>query len=84
MAADNAFKRLKLDPWNAVPRLELAGVYAGFLGRVDEANLLRDLATDFAAKNGVEYAIPGIDSNLKKAVDLGRQRNERSRRPGGA
>lgn len=73
MGAENEFKRFDLMPWNAVPRLELAAVYAAFLGRVDESQALRAEAVAYAEKNGIDYMIPTISANIERAAGLGRK-----------
>ena len=46
------FKQFDLWPWNEVPRLELAGVYAAHLGRLDVVEEVRSDLAAFAAHEG--------------------------------
>jgi hypothetical protein len=62
--ADNDFKRLRLWPWNVMPRLELAGVYAAYLGRKEDAEYLESVATGYAKTHGMRHAIPVMHANI--------------------
>jgi hypothetical protein len=76
MGVDNEFKRLKLDPWNAIVRLELAAVYAAFLGFKDDLVAILAQARDTAERDRVGYAIPRIEAGVESAM--------RAREPGNA
>lgn len=65
--ADNEFRRLKLQPFNVVGPLELAGVYAAHLGRGDDAIMLQNAAIEFASTHGIDYAIPRVIANITDA-----------------
>lgn len=67
---DNDFKRFRLSPWNIVPRLELAGVYAAYLGRSEDAERLRDAAIQYARTHGLRYAIPTVSANIAAAAQV--------------
>jgi hypothetical protein len=65
--ADNEFRRLKLQPFNVVGPLELAGVYAAYLGKADDAIMLQNAAIEFASAHGIDYAIPRVIANIADA-----------------
>jgi hypothetical protein len=64
---DNDFRRLRLNPWNVIPRVELAAVYAAHLGRYDDAASLEAMAIDYARTHRLREAIPGIKANIAAA-----------------
>jgi hypothetical protein len=57
MQADDEFKRLQLQPWNVVPRLELAAMYGAFLGDDAGADRLITLAVQHAARDRIDYTV---------------------------
>jgi hypothetical protein len=65
--AENEFRRLKLHPLTPTRLLELAGVYAAYLGKSDDASILREAAIEFASSHGIDYAIPDIIANIADA-----------------
>jgi hypothetical protein len=69
------YRRLDLFPWNAMPRLELAGVYAAFLGLDEEADSIQEAAERFATgKNkDLDYLLPEIRQNISEARRSARQ-----------
>jgi hypothetical protein len=67
LTADTEFTRLNLDPFNVIKRLELAAVYAAFLGRDDEVSATLEVARRHAAPHRVEYMIPIIESGVEEA-----------------
>jgi hypothetical protein len=67
--ADNEYRRLKLQPFNVVGPLELAGVYAAHLGKPDDSMLLQNAAIEFASAHGIDYAVPRIIANIADAGD---------------
>jgi hypothetical protein len=67
LTADTEFTRLNLDPFNVIKRLELAAVYAAFLGRDDEVGAMLEVARRHAGSNRVEYMIPIIESGIEEA-----------------
>lgn len=69
MELQDDFKRLQLHPWNALARLELAGVYASFLGLEKEADSIQEAAERFATgKNkDLDYLLPRIRENISEA-----------------
>ena len=67
MQADNEFKRLRLEPWNAVPRLELAAVYGAFLGEDAAADRLAGLAVERAALKGIDYTVERARESIRFA-----------------
>ncbi len=64
--ADNEFRRLKLQPFNVVGPLELAGVYAAHLGKADDALMLQNAAIEFATARGIDW-VPRIIANITAA-----------------
>lgn len=66
--ASNDFERFRLWPWNAKGRLELAGIYAAYLGRGEDAEFLKDAAIEYAKTHGMRYAIPDISANIAAAA----------------
>lgn len=77
MELEDDFKRLQLHPWNALARLELAGVYASFLGLEREANSIQEAAERFATgKNkDLDYLLPRIRENISAAGATGVRSN---------
>lgn len=67
MQADNEFKRLRLQPWNVVPRLELAAVYGAFLGDDAGAERLIALAVEHAARKRIDYTIERARDSIQFA-----------------
>jgi hypothetical protein len=65
--AENEYRRLKLDPHNLTRLLELAAVFAAYLGLSSDAGMLTQVATEYAAEHGVDYVIPGIITNVVAA-----------------
>jgi hypothetical protein len=68
--ADNEWRQLKLWPSNSTMLLELAGVYAAYLGKSDDENMLQQTALDDAIAVGVDYAVPRIIASI---ADAGRR-----------
>jgi hypothetical protein len=68
-SAPNEMNRLDLEPSNVVGQLEIAAVYAAFLGLVGEAEDLSGEAIHVAGKIGVDYAIPTIRENVLRATE---------------
>jgi hypothetical protein len=66
-AADTEFSRLRLDPFNVIKRLELAAVYAAYLGRDDEVRAILEAARQHATSHRVEYMIPIIEDGVAEA-----------------
>jgi hypothetical protein len=66
--ADNEYRRLKIQPFNVVGPLELAGVYAAYLGRTDDSIVLQNSAIEFVTTHDMEYAIPRIIANIAEAA----------------
>jgi hypothetical protein len=66
---DDEFADLQLDPWNTVPRLELAAVYAAFLGFDEDAGRLLREARDSAEAHRLDfdYAITRMEANVESA-----------------
>jgi hypothetical protein len=64
MAAENEFKKLDLMPWNVLPRMQLAAVYAAYLGRSDDALELEQELAEYAAKNRLEYLMAGVRESI--------------------
>jgi hypothetical protein len=64
--------RLQLHPWNALPRLELAGVYAAFLGLEEDADSIQEAAERFTTgKNkNLDYLLPDLRANIAEARRL--------------
>jgi hypothetical protein len=69
MAADNEFKRYDLNPWNVVPRLQLAAVYAAFLGRTAAAAELSAHAIVYAEKHRIDHS--NLTEHISRAAALG-------------
>jgi hypothetical protein len=67
MQADNEFKRLRLQPWNVVPRLELAAVYAAFLGDDTSADRLIAFALKHAALRRIDYTVERARESIQFA-----------------
>jgi hypothetical protein len=67
MSVHDEFRRLHLEPWNVIVRLELAAVYAAFLGREADVNRILRLANEYAPKYRVEHAIPRLEANVEAA-----------------
>jgi hypothetical protein len=67
MAAENEFKRLDLMPWNVVPRLQLAAVYAASLGHSVEASELENEIVTYAGKNRLDHLLTGIRQSIATA-----------------
>jgi hypothetical protein len=65
--ADTDFRTMRLQPFNVVGPLELAGVYAAFLGKNADAEMLRQAAIEFAAAHGMEYAIMRVSGSISTA-----------------
>lgn len=78
--ADNEFRRLKLQPFNVVGPLELAGVYAAHLGKAGDAIMLQNAAVEFASTHNIGYAIPRVIANIADA--MGNKESLRRRRGG--
>jgi hypothetical protein len=68
--ADNEYRRLKLQPFNIVGPLELAGVYAAYLGKADDSIMLQNSAIEFASSHGIDYAIPRVIANIADATSI--------------
>lgn len=66
------YRRLQLYPWNALARLELAGVYAAFLGRETDADSLQEAAERFVTgKNrNLDYLLPDLRANIAEARSI--------------
>lgn len=66
------FWRMHLWPWNAMARLELAGVYAVFLGFGEEAELVKSTAVEFATgrRKNLDYLIPKIQESMSLAEEI--------------
>ncbi len=65
---DDEFARLHLDPWNALARLELAGVYAGHLRHLAAVNEIMEAARTVAASRwGLDTLLPKIQENIEAA-----------------
>lgn len=75
MELHDDYMRLQLSPWNALPRLELAGVYAAFLGLDEEADSIQEAAERFATgKNkDLDYLLPDLRKNISEARRSARQ-----------
>ncbi|HET6531341.1 MAG TPA: hypothetical protein VFH03_12140 [Actinoplanes sp.] len=67
LTADTEFSRLRLDPFNVIKRLELAAVYAAYLGRDDEVRAILEAARQHATSHRVEYMIPIIEGGVAEA-----------------
>ncbi|MCA2218707.1 hypothetical protein [Jidongwangia harbinensis] len=65
--SDDDFGRLRLDPGNAVMRLELSAVYGAFLGRDDEVAETLALVRAYAPPNRVDYMIPVVEAGVEAA-----------------
>lgn len=63
------YRRLQLYPWNALARLELAGVYASFLGLEKEADSLQEAAERFVTEKNknLDYLLPQLRANIADA-----------------
>jgi hypothetical protein len=62
------YRRLSLEPWNALRRLELAGIYAAFLGLHDEADSIETIVERLATvKRGLDIYLPQIHENIAAA-----------------
>jgi hypothetical protein len=81
--ADNEYRRLKLQPFNVVGPLELAAVYAAYLGRTDDSIVLQNATIEFASAHDIDYAIPRVIANIADASrheeGLSRRRHSGSR-----
>ena len=62
------FARFELQPWNAVVRLELAAVYAAYLGDLDDATQLVTLAAERARSIGRRDAVVKIQQSVADAA----------------
>ncbi|MGR6998730.1 hypothetical protein ACU686_12445 [Yinghuangia aomiensis] len=64
LVADNPdeWRRLELEPFNVVGRLQQAAVYAAYLGQRDRAEALKDQTVDYALNNNIAYAVPRVES----------------------
>lgn len=78
MQSDNEFKQLRLQPWNVVPRLELAAVYGAFLGDDAGADYLIDRAVEYAALKRINYTV----ERARESVQFARTQRRASRHPG--
>lgn len=68
MELDDEFRRLRLEPWNVMKRLELAGVYASFLGLRDDANSVEAAARRYVESNkDLQYLLPEIQGSITAA-----------------
>jgi len=72
LASSDEITRLQLSPWNVMKRLELAGVFAAFLGRRAEAAEVVRLAQAHAAGRnaGLDYLLPELVANVDSAAAL--------------
>jgi hypothetical protein len=69
MALNDDYSRLRIYPWSALSRLELAGVYAAFLRLEEDADSIQEAAERFATgKNkDLDYLLPELRANIAEA-----------------
>lgn len=64
------FRELDLWPWNELPRLELAGVMAAFLGRTADVREIDSEIRVYAEANGMVDRLPRIIENFEMAGQI--------------
>lgn len=75
-ASSDEMTQLKVHPWNVMKRLELAGVFAAFLGKQASAAEVVRLAREHATgrHSGLDYLLPSLMANVESAAALGQGR----------
>ncbi len=73
-ASTDEMTRLKAFPWNVMGRLELAGVFAAYLGRHAQADEVLRLAREHVTgrNSGLDYLVPQLVANIESAAALAR------------
>lgn len=78
LASTDEITRLKLEPWNVIGRLKLAGVFAAFLGRKAEAAEVVRFAQDYCTGRNasLDYLLPSFIADIGSAEALAQGRLE--------